>query len=804
MAVDPRYSIEPSLQQLFRDDRDGLPLSNGYVLFFRDDARTVGKQVFRLSGATPNYTMVPYGFLDINGAWRVDLTTYGAFQFPLYYYPYDANGDSQLYFIEIYASDGHQVGSAIEAWPAFTETTPAVTPVEINYAPNGQFLLHTDIVDTSVIPFVPGRITSPITNIAYGGWTYERPSASSSVDIVTFERFGSPTPGISQNPRYALRVQVQSPDSGDTYKDICLKYLDVNKFSSDTQQYTYAFTAVSNTGSSLTAEVILKKNYGTGGSTQTETSLGTFTVTTAETIVYLSFLFGNNNSQTIGLLNDDYLQLCVRLPLDTVSDSSWTDAIVTPGQVTSPIFPVTPDNQMVYESLAGFIDIPAYDSSNVYLPLILTPSGITFDDRSIGQVVWDFSTITPIGYLAADGSGYQVNLISSDNIPYSRLANKWYDTVNNIYKFGTGTNFVTADISIIATPNQIRLSTNKEGSVTPTADGGTPTGFTFSTIFTGINTYNFKSYFGFLTNSDTEVNAMITANYIGDASGLMGNPSTDIPSWTITFGRNPGSAGATGGVKQSYLLKMNTLPTASKYIYFEVVTSSNARQRILAWYKVDGVGTQPVSPVADIYIEIDILSTYNIVEVGKLTNEVLNGRQVSSIITVAATPALAGAYFTFNTLNNDYYVYYKVGGTGTDPLISNKIGILVEVNNGDDDKTVCENTVEAINKFSVGVPDLQGLFPRVYDKNGAFDYVSERKSTYSNIPYDLIGNLEFDSVISHAHVPESGLGQSFMVWPGGSSFDPGGSNGGTDPETAFSGDLETRGVNFSINAYIIY
>src|SRR5580700_7395168 len=231
MALNPDYILLPPLQNIFRDKDTGLPLRNGYLLFFRDDQRTIGKEVFQLTGSPPNYSYIPLGFLNLDGSWEVDLDSNGSLgnginTCNLYWYPFDVNGNVVLYYVEIY-NEGGVLQYTLEAEPNFTSggNTPTGT-IEENFVPNGQFLWHNNV--QGVPPNIPnGRIQQAITIIAPGGWTFERPMATTAEDNVTFSRFGSWNSIPQADPRYACEISCQSPDSGDTFKDLRLKFKNV-------------------------------------------------------------------------------------------------------------------------------------------------------------------------------------------------------------------------------------------------------------------------------------------------------------------------------------------------------------------------------------------------------------------------------------------------------------------------------------------------------------------------------------------------------------------------------------------------
>jgi hypothetical protein len=224
-------------------------------------------------------------------------------------------------------------------------------------------------------------------------------------------------------------------------------------------------------------QLILIKNFGTGGSATTETVLGTVTATTSYTTGHVTFTFGTNEAKTIGSLNDDYVQLAIRFPTDSVFDVSLTDFILTPGQVVVSQYPATPDNETVYKSIAGWQTIPAYDGSSLYLPLVLTPTGIGYDSSSVGSIITSISATTPVGYLPCNATIYETASYSTDGIPYARLWSKLWIPSLNMPLFNTGINYFVAQVST----NMVTVTNNNPGMVTAASDGTPATGFTFIT-----------------------------------------------------------------------------------------------------------------------------------------------------------------------------------------------------------------------------------------------------------------------------------------------------------------------------------
>ncbi len=115
MALDPKYIVDISLEEYLVDNATGAPLSFGSIEFWKDDNRTDPKLVYELSGAPPNYTYTALPnpiTLSVAGTVTDSIGNNEA----IYYHPYDANGDIELYYIVVKNSFG-VVQFTREAWP---------------------------------------------------------------------------------------------------------------------------------------------------------------------------------------------------------------------------------------------------------------------------------------------------------------------------------------------------------------------------------------------------------------------------------------------------------------------------------------------------------------------------------------------------------------------------------------------------------------------------------------------------------------------------------------------------------------
>ena len=116
-GLDSRYITGPELQDYFVNKSTGQPLAFGQIFFYQDTSRTTPKSVYQLTYNTftgiYSYTALPNpltlnatgGFDDGNGN-----------NIPVYYFPYDAFGNLQLYYVVAYDSN-NLMQFTRDAWP---------------------------------------------------------------------------------------------------------------------------------------------------------------------------------------------------------------------------------------------------------------------------------------------------------------------------------------------------------------------------------------------------------------------------------------------------------------------------------------------------------------------------------------------------------------------------------------------------------------------------------------------------------------------------------------------------------------
>lgn len=380
-TIDPRFIQATILQHLFRDKDSGLPLSDGEIWFYRDTDRITLKSVFKYSGTpTPDFTELPNPLPLTNIGSASDGSNNDII---FYYFPEDEDGEIDRYFIEVWSSPGKLGGGVLQ----FTrEAQPTVAEEEVtdenfvNFVANGQFLIHRDLPNS-------GEIADSETDIAYGGWTFERPGSSTATDFITFERFGSFIENPEANPRYSLRVRTTIPDASDTFKDVRYKIKDVNFFASDTEFLTWQMEAESNTGGPLLVELLAIKNFGTGGSATTELPITTFTIEPGFQKFIVSFVLGKNDSATIGSLDDDFLQFALRFPTGLVNDIDITNVILRDGEFSDLNYPDQSYAQQQEQTLGGSLPLPAYDGSDFGKTVVVTDAGYIYEGKQLTKGV---------------------------------------------------------------------------------------------------------------------------------------------------------------------------------------------------------------------------------------------------------------------------------------------------------------------------------------------------------------------------------------------------------------------------------
>lgn len=484
MPLDIKYIPATYFQEYLVDKDTGLPLAAGTITTYKDDARTELKPMYRITGTPPNYS-----YVELPNP--LTLSSIGTIQDGVgndinpYFYPYDADGNIELYYIEV------ENAGAIPQWTR--EGVPNVSAPEeeaedfTNYVTNGQFAVHNAIAATSTAE--EGLVTTDTTQVAPGNWAFIRPFASTASDYILFNRFDSPTVNPPGSPRYEIQLKNIVPSVGDAYKWLYVYFPNVNTFASDTDVYTLSFTAKSITTSSI--DILYYKYYGAGGDSPDTISLRTIALTDSYATYNTSIIFGNNDGKTLGAANDDYLSIVISLPTSAVFDVELTDFVLTKGLYSISSYPITTDADVKARALAGTIPTPDYEGKNLYLPTVMGLNGLEYDHSQIGQIMFypiNYVENTNLyippskGLIKALGQTFVVaDYDTTWRIPYRRIFERLvWDEQTNYTFFGAGVTKVTGEYQ---SSGVFDIVGNDPATTYPVVTDGTlATGFTFTPI----------------------------------------------------------------------------------------------------------------------------------------------------------------------------------------------------------------------------------------------------------------------------------------------------------------------------------
>ena len=207
MAFPPANYIAcfPIQQYLVNKDTGG-PLSGGTIYFFEDEARTVPKNVYVQQQQPDN----SYIFANIGS--QVGLSSVGTTQYLgtdsiIFLYPFDSNGNEELYYLEVFSADG-VLQLTREAYPP--NTSANFTPSTGTFAGSQNVVSNPQFCEV-VFPPAPASAytytvaTASTINIA-PDWDVICPSSGSLV-VTQRAVTDANAPGL---PAFALEISSSS------------------------------------------------------------------------------------------------------------------------------------------------------------------------------------------------------------------------------------------------------------------------------------------------------------------------------------------------------------------------------------------------------------------------------------------------------------------------------------------------------------------------------------------------------------------------------------------------------------------
>lgn len=717
MAIN--YYLTPHFHVVFREE-DGTPLSAGNVYFFKDSDKVTPKAVYEDkngSVALPNP-------VKLNNAGIIAKSN--GTPKPIYY------ADDEDYYIEVYrAGEGpgdtpiqtvEEFNSPLADFPQPSIETSNLT----NYILNPQYRYY---VEQS---FANADLPSATeVGIAEEGWFFYRDTANST-NSIEFKEFAAGQLDVPYNPKYYLEFECTIAGT-ESRKDIIFPFRDVISFSNLVN--SYGLWVRSDTGSPSTIQLVLRQDFGSGGSSTVETIIDTYTVTTSWTQVSsLAFTVPDVAGKTIGSAGDDRFQIVLRMPLNQICRLQFVNNQLNISEILYDFNYTSSEKESIQKKAYEFPD--GTDDDYGYTPVWNGEEYVYRNDT--GKIELWLLGDQPDYTLLFDGSTYvRTDYVTGTNnkVRYDRLYQKWDNdsVIGNGNAFGYGSDGFAPTLY----SNTAIFTNTNPGSVTDWADFDT--GFTITTIQQS-GTKGFSSVF----KPHRRLFFIDTIRVTNTANGDVTDTS-DVDTG-FTFTKVQDGDGSNPEITDIQTNAASTLSGGESFLISSTTTD------YYVWYKVDGIGTDPaIGGRTGILVELQ--STDNSSYVARRTNQVLNGNEITKVVCNAASTLSGGEYFLANSVSTPFYVWYTVDGVGADPAVGGKTGILVEVASSDTDAQVAQKTSKTISSYYFIVPDYEAYIARNRANGSTNDPdKDDRLGPNGNIiSGDVPGTIQEDNVRAHNH-----------------------------------------------------
>jgi hypothetical protein len=649
---------------------------------------------------------------------------------------------NKLYYIEIHDKYGNLILSIDDYVPNGNGSGGGgggVTKQDANIIANAQFNYPLNFSlkgDNSV--------NGEDTPIAYS-WHFNQDTKTTTKNLVTFNALTNA--GFEANPQFQFQLESQSPDSGETIKDLRQVIGTVDNY--QTEFLTVAIDAINLSSVAASIEVIINKNYGTNGSSPESITVANFTLTSANQVYTQQFQLPTNTGKTIGFNN--YLEISFRFPLKTTCKIGITNILLLPGQVAKPVI-----TEIGYSDYAAKIAGGIFASTLAYNDLENSNyTHATFVNGELDSTYY-FPEINlyPIGNapsnaIRCDGSSHSPNdEIVPGLLTYKRLHNAIGQ------RFGGGGDLVVtsnANVASFTVYNNIPKSPTQPGNMgskitIATTQKGLATGVkatvsgTVVTLTWVDDTFTPNATPGFMTGPGGTTTAPIRDGWLGDwfhpgpygtwapAAPFIWKPTLNNSITTVVTGAGPNAAATITFNSNSALdyassvREMDSLLVSAEYFYTNylewVSTTNNIRS--FGWKAEDSIPMTPVAAANQIFFSIDgkigdhFSGTENTIIVdlksslgsaAQYATAFANAVNINNIDTVTfnATPA-AGDNFFISSVDTDFYYWFEVDGAGTDPAIADRDPIKVAITSGDNTTIVAQKLTAATTAYSFKVP----------------------------------------------------------------------------------------------------
>ena len=385
--------ISPNLQEFFIDKDTNLPLTEGYVYYYSDIARSNLKTVYEINGnpGSYGYTALPNP-LQLSGA-GTTVNSAGN-DIRVYYYPYDEQGNIELYYIVVKDKFGNTKLNR-PAWPNLI-CDSGISTFAYNFVRNSTFYSWSN--GTEFDDVKSGSVS--LTDFMVDDWTYSQDDPSQTIQI-SQGVFAAGDDSVPGNPPFYLNyVNSSAGNAAGTFNHFQQTYRSVQTLNSKNVAVSI-WVKQTNTGA-LPGQfsVTLTQYFGTGGSpsaTPPPTTILTVPGLTIGSFVNYtgSVLLPSIVGKSIGTNGDDKLILSLEMPLNQTASIQINDVRLEEGSEVVGDQEISNDDMAKQTDAFGYY--PPFTTGDVKLTLknTATTGWLMMDDGTIGNPL---SNATHVGF----------------------------------------------------------------------------------------------------------------------------------------------------------------------------------------------------------------------------------------------------------------------------------------------------------------------------------------------------------------------------------------------------------------------
>lgn len=311
MAIDEaKLEWSPTLQQVFVDPDTAVAVV-GSLYFYKNDDHTTLKPVYRHSGDPDNpFEEAPN---------PIDLDTAGALPYKIYLYPYDDEGNPELYYIKGLRPDDSmfwQLDFVADKYDNGGSSGGGDDNAE-NLFPSYGFdsQIYPELYATDPLPLVSGKNSFPLSL----GWFLEVQTTDITQNI-TYSYTALNNSSLPGNPKNELTITVENATGGDTYKRLVTTIGYYNSFIDKALAMATYLTISTGSSTTLPVKVYREK----AGVAQTPITVGTMTISGARTQRSITFTLSGDPIDAGGYSNGDKLYLFFDLPINLAFSLNFT------------------------------------------------------------------------------------------------------------------------------------------------------------------------------------------------------------------------------------------------------------------------------------------------------------------------------------------------------------------------------------------------------------------------------------------------------------------------------------------------